>query len=87
MFRRLLIFAFVSSSFLGGYYLGRLPESPDIFSWAQKAYSQVAGVGEAISDASSEELSDATVGREDGNVIVTIGDKSYRLGQEETARQ
>ena len=39
--RRLLKIFLLLAVFLGGYYLGGLPNSPDIFSWARGAYHRV----------------------------------------------
>ena len=47
--RKLILFIFLAAIFLGGYYLGRIPGSPDLFSWSQQVYGRVAtATGEMI---------------------------------------
>ena len=41
LIRRLLTTAMLLGTFLGGYYLGRMPGSPDIIHWARSRYSKV----------------------------------------------
>lgn len=38
------------ATFLGGYYLGHKPDSPDIFGWASGAYDQVARAAAVAQD-------------------------------------
>lgn len=47
--RRLLRFILLIAVFLGGYYLGRLPNSPDIFDYARQAYRRAVQAGERVS--------------------------------------
>jgi hypothetical protein len=35
--KRVLMLLLLVGAFLGGYYLGRLPNSPDIFAWGRQA--------------------------------------------------
>jgi len=39
--KKLILLVLVASAFLGGYYLGRLPGSPDVFGWSKRTYRQV----------------------------------------------
>ena len=54
MFRRLFTLLVLGSVFVGGYYVGRLPGSPDIFAWAQRAYQQASEASYAVRDAVSD---------------------------------
>jgi hypothetical protein len=38
----------LSAAFLGGYWCGRQPGSPDVFAWLQRTLPQVAEAGERI---------------------------------------
>ena len=48
--RRLLVSIFILGAFLGGYYLGRRENSPDILAWAQDAYPRFAEASEDLLD-------------------------------------
>ena len=48
MFKKLIVTALMSATFLGGYYLGRQPGSPDIFAHLEDGYHQAAEVTGAI---------------------------------------
>ena len=50
MIKRLFLLSMLGGTFLGGYYLGHQPDSPDIFAMAQKGYEKVAGAGDMLSD-------------------------------------
>lgn len=41
----------LTAAFLGGYYLGQQPDSPDIFGMAGKAYRQASDIGHQVSAA------------------------------------
>ncbi len=53
--RRLITTFLLLVAFLGGYYLGRKPESPDIFAWARGAYHQVDQTTQEIVDKAEDE--------------------------------
>lgn len=53
--RRLITTFLLLVAFLGGYYLGRQPESPDIFAWARGAYHQVDQATQEIVDKAEAE--------------------------------
>ena len=42
--KRLISLILLSGAFLGGYYLGRLPNSPDLIGWGQSAVLRSAEV-------------------------------------------
>ncbi len=46
---RILRLAFLIGAFAGGYYLGRLPNSPDVFAYAKDAWQKTVTTGEEIS--------------------------------------
>ena len=53
--RRLITTFLLLVTFLGGYYLGRQPESPDIFAWARGACHQVDQTTQEIVDKAEAE--------------------------------
>jgi len=63
--RRFLRSVLLLGVFLGGYYLGHLPDSPDIFGWAVSVYQRVHRVaGEICARAEQDNVgvAEATVG-------------------------
>lgn len=46
--RKIIGLILLSAAFLGGYWCGRQPGSPDIFAWLQRTMPQVAQAGEKI---------------------------------------
>ena len=38
--KKFIVIALMTATFLGGYYLGRLPSSPDIFGWMSCKYQE-----------------------------------------------
>ena len=46
--RKLITFILLAAAFVGGYHLGRQPDSPDLFAWAQQAYQQASQAGRQI---------------------------------------
>ena len=50
MFKRLIILILLGAAFLGGYYVARLPGSPDIFSLAENTFQQVGQTGEMLAN-------------------------------------
>ena len=50
MFRRLFTLVVLSGVFVGGYYLGRRPDSPDLVGWLRGAYHRVASTAGSLSD-------------------------------------
>lgn len=51
MFKQLFMVIILGGVFLSGYYLGRLPGSPDVFAIAQDGYDQAAELGKTVGDA------------------------------------
>ena len=51
MFKQLFMVIILAGVFLSGYYLGRLPGSPDVFAIAQDGYDQAAELGKTVGDA------------------------------------
>ena len=43
--KKFIALILLAGAFLGGYYVGRLPSAPDIFSWADKTYEQAQQAG------------------------------------------
>ena len=70
--KRFIILTMLCATFLGGYYLGRLPGSPDIIGRAGQGYDQAAQVG--------QKLSAAVGGPEAEQWSVRFDGKTYGLG-------
>lgn len=59
MFKRLFMLIILSTVFLSGYYLGRLPGSPDVFAMAQDGYDKAAELGKAVGAAAEDKNTDS----------------------------
>ena len=46
--KSLIAMTLLAGAFLGGYYLGQQPGSPDMFAWAGKACDQAERLGEIV---------------------------------------
>lgn len=55
MFKRMAILIVLAGTFLGGYYVGRLPGSPDIFAMAQDGYHRAGELGKALQAATDSD--------------------------------
>ncbi len=73
---RLLRLIVLTAVFLGGYYLGRLPNSPDIFAWSAGVYHRVDKATKDITEKSKAEKTN-----------VAEAALSYFLGSEDRNRQ
>jgi hypothetical protein len=63
--KTLILLIVLAAAFLGGYYLGHQPDSPDIFGQAQKVYQRVSAAGQqfaAALEAQKNTLSNANSG-------------------------
>ena len=49
--KTMILLILLGAAFLGGYYLGQQPDSPDIFGWASKTYHQVSAAGREVTAA------------------------------------
>ncbi len=54
MFKKLFVLMVLAATFLGGYYLGREPGSPDIFAAVRDGYEKAAQLGEIFGAADDE---------------------------------
>lgn len=79
--KRLLLLILLSGAFLGGYYLGRQPNSPDIFAWAQKTYHQAADVGHQLSAALNDDPGSTLQAVAAEEIEVTADGKRYVIGR------
>lgn len=48
--KRLCTLIVIGATFLGGYYLGRLPDSPDLIGWGQRTIDRTATVCRQVVD-------------------------------------
>jgi len=74
VFHKLFATVILVGTFLGGYYLGRKPQSPDIFAWAQRTYRQAVEAGSQLTGPKEE--SDAASSLPDQ---VMIEGKTYSI--------
>jgi len=66
--RKLILLVMLTGAFLGGYYLGRKPDSPDIFSVAKQHYDKAVEVSRKISHfVEGKQACDASAGTTDPN--------------------
>ena len=80
--RKIITLTLLAVAFLGGYYLGHQPESPDIFTWAEETYAQlskpdnqvVAGVQTQVGALQGDQPSEAEA------IVVEVGGKLYTVG-------
>ena len=59
--KKVILLALLLGAFLGGYYLGQQPNSPDVFGWADTVYHRVVDAGEQVVLAVGE-ISDDSAG-------------------------
>ena len=57
--KKLILIILLTGAFLGGYYLGRLQGSPDIFTWAQDTCKQAAETGQHVATIVKGEMDNA----------------------------
>ena len=53
--KKVFILILLAGTFLGGYRLGRRPDSPDIFAWAQQRYRRAAEMGKSLAALTSDD--------------------------------
>jgi hypothetical protein len=58
--KKVIILTLLLGAFLGGYYLGHQPNSPDVFGWADKVYHRVVDAGKQVVSAVGEISDDST---------------------------
>jgi len=85
--RRLILLLLLAAAFLGGYYLGGRPGSPDIFRHAEDAYRQVAQAAEQLLPDDAARAAPAQPcqrrtpsecpARPEGGLAVQVGNRTY----------
>lgn len=70
----------IAAAFLGGYYLGRHPGSPDILAWAQQTCQQVTQQSQHTPATIEDKAAETVKAAIPDKVIINIGGKSYVLG-------
>ena len=84
MFKKLFILMLLSGAFLGGYYLGYQPDSPDIFAWAKDTYNQANDAGSKLSAIMNDEPGNMLETVEGGkDVAVEVDGKVYYVSRAE----
>ena len=72
--KRVLTLLLLAGAFLGGYYLGRLPNSPDIFAWARSTFDQATEMGREAEEYLSTK---AEAREEDASVSDGVPEEAY----------
>jgi len=75
---RFLVLILLVGAFAGGYWVGRLPNAPDIVSWAQDAYDQASSRAGGNPPVPATAAANESCSRE---AIVEIAGKLYKVGQ------
>ncbi len=85
MIRRLLTTAMLLGTFLGGYYLGRMPGSPDIFDWARNRCGQLSQASQLLAEftETSQQLPSVS-SSEEGGIEISYGGQAYALEGRQT---
>ena len=78
--RKLILLILLAAVFLGGYFLGHAPDSPDIFAWAQDAYEKVVAQDSSDADSLCAEAALQSVCAEP--ICIRIGERVYRIGSQ-----
>lgn len=77
-----ILMTLLVGAFFVGYYVGRLPDSPDLFAWTSGWYKHARGAGEKISSAADQIKDEFAVSSEpSGGMIVKVGGELYRIGK------
>ena len=79
--KKLLLLILLTGAFLGGYHLGRQPNSPDIFAWAQKTYNQAVDAGHQLSAAVNDDSGSMLQAVAAEEIEVTADGKRYVIGR------
>ena len=88
--KRLIIMLVVAGAFLGGYYVGHQPGSPNIFLWVQQTYGQIAEAGSGLGAVVKKEAGKASEGVKAAKHTVCINGRTCVVGadnQEQAAPQ
>ena len=85
---RLIVLTLLIAAFLGGYYLGHQPSSPDIFGWVRQM-SRDAGLAAADAADTAGQTARLSPPEPDpsAETIVEVGGKLYKIGRGALARR
>lgn len=78
----------LTSAFLAGYYVGRLPGAPDVFAWGRETYQKAADYSNKAATTVNETRGFLRSAAEPtGKAVVEIGGKLYRIGERPAERR
>jgi len=80
MIKKLFILILLAAAFVGGYYCGRQPNSPDIFGKAQVYYRQASEAGQQLMAVVNGEPEKVLSQVAPEKMTVTVDGKKYNLG-------
>jgi len=83
--KRLLISMLLAGAFLGGYYLGHEPDSPDIFGWAKKTYARLSDRQDETTGRAQAPAALAWQDKTPDQIVVEVGGELYRIGSKTLA--
>jgi len=76
---RLLVLVLLVGAFAGGYWVGRLPNAPDIVSWTRGAYEQVTSAARGDAPIEANAAAERIRSTE---AIIDVGGKLYKVGHD-----
>lgn len=77
--KRFVLLLLLAGTFLGGYYVGHKPGSPDLFATAEDLYRQAGEAGRDLTATTADKATrDGTDGR--GGFTVRLNGKTYQIG-------
>ena len=80
MIKKLFILILLAAAFVGGYYCGRQPDSPDIIGKAQAYYKQASEAGQQLMAVVNGEPEKVLSQVAPQDMTVTVDGKKYHLG-------
>ena len=88
---RLIALTLLIAAFAGGYCVANLPDAPDILAWLDENVQQTRQEGdrpaEAATQAPIEQASPAPSVQPPDQIIVEVGGKLYRVGNDALAKR
>jgi len=81
---KVLLVILLAGVFLGGYYVGRLPGSPDLIDWAEKTLDSASRddwKAKGLSPAKDNSFASQGEKEETGKILVEIEGKTYLIGE------
>jgi len=81
---RLIGLLLAVGAFLGGYHLGRMPGSPDVYAWVRSVCRHAPGVAKTSSVAQAPKAQAIDAKARPQPVTIQVGGKTYVIGERYT---